>query len=91
MNWSAGVVADVTEPSVTVTSTGPAACGGETAVIEVGLTVTVVAEVPPKLTVAVDVKLVPLIVTVVPPAAVPVPGEMPVTVGAGGAGGVGVV
>ena len=93
MNWSAGVVTDVTEPSVTVTLTGPGVCAdGEVAVIDVGpFTVTLVAEVPPKLTVAVAVKFVPVIVTVVPPAAVPVPGEIPVTVGAGGASGVGVV
>ena len=96
MNWSAGVVADGTEPSVTVTSTGPAVCAaGEVAVIDVEpFTVTLVADFPPKLTVAVAVKFVPLIVTVVPPAVDPVAGVTPVTVGAGaggGAGGVGVV
>lgn len=93
MNWSAVLVADVPEPSVTVTSTAPPVCAGEVAVIDVvPFTLTLVASVVPKLTDAVFVKLVPVIVTVVPPEVDPVPGVTPVNVGAGGAtGGVGVV
>ena len=52
--------------------------------IEVLLTtVTAVAAVPPKLTVAPVKKPVPLIVTDVPPLVLPEDGETPVTVGAG--------
>ena len=39
---------------------------------------------PPKATAVAPVKFVPDIVTLVPPAVVPEPGEIPVTVGAGG-------
>ena len=46
-------------------------------------TVTPVAAVPPKLTVAPDKKPVPVIVTAVPPAVVPETGEIALTVGAG--------
>ena len=46
-------------------------------------TVTAVADVPPSFTVAPDRKPVPVIVTVVPPLAVPDVGEMALTVGAG--------
>jgi hypothetical protein len=54
------------------------------AVIDVLLTtVTPVAAVPPKLTVAPAKKFVPAIVTVVPPPAGPVLGATDVTVGAG--------
>jgi hypothetical protein len=60
-------------------------CAGVVAVIEVLLTtLTLVAAVPPKLTVAPEAKFVPVIVTTVPPLAVPDVGEMAVTVGAGG-------
>src|SRR5829696_7562850 len=68
---------------VTTTLTVPAACAGVVAVIEVELTtVTLVAAVPPKLTVAPDEKLVPVIVTDVPPLVLPEVGEIAVTVGA---------
>ena len=54
------------------------------AVIEVLLTtVTPVAAVPPRLTVAPAKKPVPVMLTVVPPAVVPEAGEMVLTVGAG--------
>ena len=49
---------------VTTTFTAPAACAGVVAVIEVVLTtLTFVAEVPPKVTVAPAAKLVPVMVT----------------------------
>ena len=57
---------------------------GLTAVIEVGeLTVKLIAGTPPNATAVAPVKLVPVIVTLVPPAAGPDVGLMPVTVGAG--------
>jgi hypothetical protein len=66
---------------VTVTSTVPLP-GGEVAVIEVEeFTVSLVAATVPKSTVDPLVKLVPVIVTLVPPAAGPLLGRMPVTVG----------
>ena len=69
---------------VTTTLTAPAACAGVVAVIDVLLTtVTPVAAVPPRLTVAPVRKPVPVIVTGVPPAVVPMLGEIDVTVGAG--------
>src|SRR5205823_11966521 len=68
---------------VTVTVTAPAACAGVVAVICVALTTTTfVAAVPPKVTVAPAAKFVPVIVTPVPPAAGPVFGLTPLTVGA---------
>ena len=67
---------------VTVTSTVPVPAG-LSAVIEVSLTtVTFVAAVVPKSTAVAPVKLVPVIVTNVPPACEPVVGLRPVTVGA---------
>jgi hypothetical protein len=66
---------------VTVTSTAPDPAG-EVAVIDVALsTVYVLAGVPPKLTAVAPVKLVPAIVTEVPPAAGPEDGLTRVTVG----------
>ena len=62
----------------------PAACAAETAVIDVLLTtVTPVAALPAKLTLAPDRKPVPVMVTAVPPLLVPELGEIEVTVGAG--------
>jgi hypothetical protein len=53
-------------------------------VIDVLLTtLTLVAAVPPSVTVAPDKKPVPVIVTAVPPAVVPDAGEVALTVGAG--------
>ena len=67
---------------VTVTSTVPLPAGA-VAVIWVALTtVTLVALVAPNLTAVAPVKLVPVIVTTVPPAVGPAVGLMVVTVGA---------
>ena len=69
---------------VTTTLTAPAAWAAVVAVIEVPLTtVTVLAAVPPNLTVAPARKPVPVMVTAVPPLTDPDPGEIAVTVGAG--------
>ncbi len=66
----------------TTTLTVPAAWGGVVAVIVVGLTtVTPVAAIAPKKTDAPAAKLVPVIVTAVPPAVGPLVGVIPVTVG----------
>ena len=50
------------------------------------VTLTLVAAVPPKLTVSPELKPLPLMVTPVPPAVVPEVGVTPVTVGAAGGG-----
>ena len=70
--------------AVTSTLTVPGVIvGGETAVIEVAeLTRTLVAAVPPKLTVEPTVKKVPVIVTDVPPAVGPLFGLTEVIVAA---------
>jgi hypothetical protein len=76
---------------VTMTFTAPAAWAGVVAVIDALLTsVTPVAGVPPKLTVAPARKPVPAIVTLVPPLVVPVLGVIEATWGAGLEGGLGV-
>ena len=70
---------------VTTTLTAPAACAGVVAVRLVLLTkLTPVAAAPPKLTVAPDTKLVPVMVTAVPPTVEPLPGATAVTLGGGG-------
>ena len=67
---------------VTVTVAAPAVPAGVVAVIEVPLTTTTfVAAVLPNVTVAPAAKLVPVIVTAVPPAVLPVFGLTLVTVG----------
>jgi len=69
-------------PTVTVTVTAPALPAGVVAVICVLLTtVTLVAAVPPNVTVAPDAKFVPVIVTAVPPALDPLFGDTLATVG----------
>jgi hypothetical protein len=69
---------------VTTTFTLPAACAAAVAEIEVLLTtVTPVAGVPPRVTVAPERKPVPVMVTGVPPAGGPKLGEIAATVGAG--------
>ena len=69
---------------VTITLTAPAECAGVTAVIVVLLvTLILVAAAPPILTLAPDRKLVPVMVTAVPPAVLPVFGDIDDTVGAG--------
>ena len=79
---SAGLVAEVPLPLVTVTSTEPVPAG-ETAVMEVAeFTVTEAAGVAPNETVESPMKPVPVMVTEVPPAAGPKSGLMAVTVGA---------
>jgi hypothetical protein len=67
---------------VIVTSTGPADPAGEVAVMEESeFTMKLVAGVEPKLTAVAPVKLVPAIVTLVPPAVDPELGLTLVTVG----------
>src|SRR5439155_924687 len=69
---------------VTVTVTAPAACAGVVAVICVPLTTTtLVAAVPPNVTVAPETKFVPVIVTLVPPPTGPLFGTTLLTLGAG--------
>jgi hypothetical protein len=69
---------------VTVTSTFPRGSAGATAVIELGeLTVKELAAFDPKSIALTDTKLVPVIVTAVPPVDGPLFGDNPVTVGAG--------
>src|SRR6185437_16382076 len=69
---------------VTTTLTVPAACAGVVAVMEVLLaTATFVAATPPNPTVAPLAKLLPVIVTAVPPLAEPEVEEIELTIGAG--------
>ena len=83
MNWSAADVAEVPPAVVTLISTVPVPAG-DVAVIEVAETnVKLAAGVAPKVTAVTPVKLVPVTVTVVPPATGPAVGEIEVTVGAG--------
>ena len=83
MNWSAELVVDVPADVTTVTSTVPEPAG-LTAVIDVALvTVKLAAGVEPKSTTVEPLRFVPLMVTDVPPAAGPVAGLTPDTVGAG--------
>ena len=69
---------------VTVTpTTDPAVPGGAVAVMEPAeFTVNVLAGIPPKLTVLAPVNDAPVMVTTVPPAAGPLAGATPLTVGA---------
>jgi hypothetical protein len=68
--------------TVTVTVAAPALPVGVLAVMDVLLTTTtLVAAVPPIVTVAPVAKLVPVMVTAVPPAVDPLAGDIPVTVG----------
>jgi hypothetical protein len=77
------LLAEVPPAVVTDTVTTPTERAGEVAVICVAeLTVNVVAAVAPKLTAVAPVKLVPVMVTDVPPAVVPNVGLTAVTVGA---------
>jgi hypothetical protein len=83
VNWSAVTAELVPLGVVTLTSTVPVPIG-DFAVIEVLLvTERFVADAVPKATLVAPVKFVPVIVTVVPPAAGPDVGEIPVTVGRG--------
>src|SRR6202795_4273547 len=84
---SAELVGLVPEGVTTVTLTGPADSAGEFTVREVPapFTTTPVPGTDPKLTAVSPVKLLPVTVTEVPPAVVPVVGLTPVTTGPGGA------
>ena len=81
MKWSAFDVALVPPEVATVTSTVPAEPAGEVAVIWVALLTVNVAVVAPNFTPVAPVKLVPVRVTLVPPAVVPLVGATAVTVG----------
>ena len=82
MNWSALEVALVPEGVVTVIFTMPAEPTGLVAVIVVEESIAKLTPVEaPKATTVAPVKLVPVIVTVVPPAVVPELGLTAVTVG----------
>ena len=77
MNWPAVAV----PPGVvTVTSTMPLP-GGLVTVICVLESAVIVPAAPPKLTLVAPARLVPVIVTAVPPAVVPLDGDTPVTAG----------
>jgi len=85
LKWSSDEIALVPIGVVTVTSTVFATSGGDTAVIEVIVftvfTVKLVALIEPNLTAVAPVKLAPVIVTFVPPAAGPLVGASFVIVG----------
>ncbi len=66
---------------VTVISTVPTPAGDVAVICVAELTVKLTAGVPPNCTAVAPVKLVPVMVTVVPPAVGPLVGEIPVTVG----------
>ena len=86
MKRSPDPVPEVPVKVATVISTVAAACDGLVAVIDVlELTVKLTAATPPKKTPVAPVKPVPMIVTLVPPAVLPVLGETEVTVGAAAA------
>ena len=83
MNWSTEVALEVPPEVVTVTSTvAPRVPAGETAMQLVAEQVALAAAVVPKSIAISPERFVPLTVTVVPPAAGPLEGEIPVTVGA---------
>ena len=68
---------------VNTTFTAPTVLVGVTTVIDVALELTIdVPAVPPNVTLVVAVKLVPVIVTVVPPAIGPLDGAISLIVGA---------
>ena len=76
LDWESGLV--------TITLLAPVVPDGVVAVILVELTtMTFVAAVPPMVTVAPVTKPVPVMVTPVPPAKGPLPGEIDVTDGGG--------
>ena len=86
MNMSAELVALVPPGVVTVMSVAPEVRAGAVAVSDVSaavlLAVTFVAAVLPNITLLAPLKFVPVIVTIVPPAVLPVFGLMLVMVGA---------
>ena len=82
MNRSPAEVADVPPAVVTVTSTAPTLPAGTVAVTEVAVLAVIEPAVAPNLTEVAEVRLVPVMTTLVPPAVGPLVGEMDVTVGA---------
>jgi hypothetical protein len=85
VNWSAPLVGLVPPGVVTVTSTTPLPAGLVAAMC-VGSVTLKEAAVPPNVTAVAPVKLVPVIVTGVPPEVDPVPGDTEDMVGGGGGG-----
>ncbi len=84
VNWSDCDTADVPPEVVTCTSTTPAACAGATAkIMPEPLTVNDVAATPPNETAVAPDRLLPEMVTDVPPAAGPVLTLRLLTTGAG--------
>ncbi len=84
MYWSAELVALVPPGVVTVTSTVPTEAGGELAVIVVELVTVKVAAWLPNSTALAPNRLLPVMLTVVPPMVKPPVGVTAVTVGGGG-------
>src|SRR5205085_1983308 len=82
VKWSAFVPARVPPPVATATATVPAPPAGAVAEIDVAEPTVKLAFVAPNFTAVAPVKLVPAIVTAVPPAVDPLLGVMPETVGA---------
>jgi hypothetical protein len=82
VNLSAELVALVALPATTVTSTCPAPAGDVTVICVSDVTLRLVPGADPKFTAVAPVKLLPLTVTLLPPATVPLVGLIPVTVGA---------
>ncbi len=83
VNWSTDEVAEVPLAVTTVTSTVPVPTG-LVATTCVAVALTIVASLLPKSTTVAPDRLVPLIVTCVPPEVGPDVGLIPVTLGAGG-------
>jgi hypothetical protein len=81
VNWSADEVALVPPPVVTVMSTVPVPAGDVAVICVAESTVKPVAAVPPNVTASAPVRLVPVMVTEVPPASGPADGAIPVTNG----------
>ncbi len=82
MNSSAGTLVETPPGPVTITSTVPVPAGLVAVISVAERTSTLVAALAPKLTFVASVKLVPVIVTDVPPTVGPSAGLMPVTAGA---------
>src|SRR5579883_714546 len=81
VNLSAAEVAVVPPGAVTVMSTAPAAPAGLVATTWVAVSLTIAPGTDPKSTAVALARLVPVMVTDVPPASGPAAGLMPVTVG----------
>ena len=82
VNWSAADVAEVPPVVITLTSTVPVPEGDVAVIVVEDTTVKPVAAVAPKVTAVAPERLVPVMVTVVPPAPGPDVGEIELTVGA---------